>query len=78
MTDKSDDARQLAIFRRNNLWRHISSTSSQFGALNLVAAVVHPLYGFWLPWYIIVAMLVISTAAYCFTFFCLRFIDHSV
>ena len=78
MTDQSDDARRLATFRRNNLWRHISSTSSQIGAISLVAAVVHPLYGLRLSWYVIVAMLAVSAAAYSFTFFCLRFIDHSV
>ncbi len=77
MTTRPDAARRLAILRRNNGWRQLSTTLSQLGAWALGAAAVLPFYRLPLPWFVIAALGVIGVGTISLAFFVLRFIDHS-
>ena len=77
MTSRPDTARRLAILRRNNSWRQLSTTLSQVGAWSLCAAAVLPFYRLPLPWFVIAALGAVGVGTIYLAFFVLRFIDHS-
>ncbi len=77
MATRPDAARRLAILRRNNSWRQLSTTLSQLGAWSLGAAAVLPFYRLPLPWFVIAALGAVGVGTIYLAFFVLRFIDHS-
>ena len=76
LAERSDGARCLIVFRRNDLWRHLSGTLSQIGAWALGGAVVLPFAEPRLPSFVITALLATGAGAIALSVFCLRFIDH--
>lgn len=76
VAEQSGGGRRLVILRRNELWRHLSSTLSRIGAWALGAAIVLPFSGPRLPWFVVAALLAIGAGAIALSVFCLRFIDH--